>query len=307
MATKPGKTDEFEFDFEELDTDEPEIDEVDDTPVEDRGRAPMPKDIADDFEADEFEEYSDKVKQRLKQAKKLVHDERRNRERVERENNEAVSAAQRLLEENRRLKQTLSAGEKTLITSFQQSAGADLSLAEREYRDAYEAGDTDKMVEASKKLTAATMRKQQTESFVPTVQVENEEVQPYQQPARPDAGAMAWQERNTWYGTDPEMTAAALGLHQRLINERGTAYAGTDEYWSTVDKTMRKRFPEQFSDEEDEPAPRSKPGAVVVAPASRSKAPKRITLTKTQVALARKFGLTNEEYARELVKLEKQS
>jgi len=306
MAIKPTKKDdEFDFDFEDDDT--TEVDEVDDTPEEDRGRGEMPKEIVDDLDADEFEEYSEKVKQRLKQAKRIYHDERRAKERIERENNEAVSAAQRLLEENRRLKQTLANGERTLITSFQQSAGADLTLAEREYREAFDAGDTDKMVEASKKLTAATMRKQQTESFVPTVQVENEEVQQYQQPVRPDVKATAWQERNTWYGNDPEMTAAALGLHQRLINERGTAYAGTDEYWSTVDKTMRKRFPEQFSDEEDEPAPRSKPGAVVVAPASRSKAPKRITLTKSQVALARKFGLTNEEYARELVKLEQKA
>jgi hypothetical protein len=120
---------------------------------------------------------------------------------------------------------------------------------------------------------------------------------------------MAWQERNTWWGTDPEMTASALGLHQRLINERGQQFAGTDEYWGVIDKTMRRRFSDYFGDEMDngdtKPNAREQKASSVVAPASRTRSPKKIVLNKTQVSIAKRLGLTNEQYARELLKMEK--
>jgi hypothetical protein len=307
MATKPNDDDfEYEIENETPEVDAPEVDIVDDTPEEDRGREPMPKEIVEELEADELEEYSEKVKIRLKQMKKVWHDERREKEREAREKAEALSTAQRLLEENRRLKSTLSTGEVSLLESYKQGANYEMEMAKRAYREAYESGDADKLVEAQEKLSQATYKLQQLNSYRPTLQEQEVEVEtPVQQPQAPqlDRKTIAWQERNTWYGTDPEMTASALGLHQKLMNERGPQYAGTDEYWTTIDKTMRRRFPDYFG-EEATPARETKPAAPVVAPASRSRSPKKIVLKQSQLAIAKKLGLTPEQYARELMKME---
>jgi hypothetical protein len=316
MAETPD--DEFEFEFETEDAtpapevdDKPELEIEDDTPEQDRGREPMPKEIVEELEKDDVEEYSDKVRSRFKQLKKVWHDERRAKERALREQQEALSAAQRLLEENKRLKSSVSERETYLLDSYKAQADYELKEAERAYRDAYEAGQTDGIIEAQRKLTEASFKMQQLNNYRPPLQREETEVEiPQRQPEipEPDQKTMAWQERNRWYGTDEEMTASALGLHQKLINERGPQFAGTDEYWATVDKTMRRRFPEYFGDEaatgDTRPAAREPKAAPVVAPASRSRSPKKIKLTTTQLAVAKKFGLTPEQYAREVMKME---
>jgi hypothetical protein len=313
MATKPDD-DDFSFEIEDEtpvsdEGDKPEIDIEDDTPEEDRGREPMPKEIVEELEADELGEYSEKVKLRLKQMKKVWHDERREKERLQREQNEALAAAQRLLEENRQLKQNLSQGEQTLVGSFKQNAEFELEKAKREYREAYESGDSERLVDAQEKLNVASYKLQQINNYRPTLQAPEPEVEvPVQQVQAPrlDAKTVAWQERNTWYGTDPEMTASALGLHQKLINERGAQYAGTDEYWDAIDKTMRRRFPDYFGEDEvaKEKTTSREAKPTVVAPASRSRSPKKIVLKQSQLVIAKKLGLTPEQYARELMKME---
>jgi len=315
MATKPD--DDFEFEFETEDAtpapevdDKPDLEIEDDTPEQDRGREPMPKEIVEELEADELEEYSEKVKLRLKQMKKVWHDERREKERFMREQAEALSAAQRLLEENKKLKSSLTQGENYLLDSYKAQAEYELKEAERAYRDAYEAADTDRVVEAQKKLTEASFKVQQLNSYRPPLQQPETEVQLPQeqvQVPQPDRKAMAWQERNSWYGSDAEMTASALGLHQKLVDQRGQQFAGTDEYWATIDKTMRRRFPEYFGDDEvasggSKTAARETKSATVVAPASRSRSPKKIRLTTSQLSIAKKLGLTPEQYAREVAK-----
>ena len=290
----------------------PEIEIEDDTPEADRGREPMPKELVEELEADELEDYSDKVKTRLKQMKKVWHDERREKEREMREKTEALNAAQRLLEENRKLKSTMAEGEQTLVGSFKQNAEFELAQAKRAYKDAYEAGDTDRVLDAQEQLNAAQYKLQQLAGYRPTLQEDYNEVEIPQQQVQiptPDSKTMAWQERNTWWGTDPEMTASALGLHQRLINERGQQFAGTDEYWGVIDKTMRRRFSEYFGDEMDNgdtrPNAREQKASSVVAPASRTRSPKKIVLKQSQLAIAKRLGLTPEQYARELMKMEK--
>ena len=301
----------FEIEDEAIEAEKPEIEIEDDTPEADRGREPMPQELVEELEADELEDYSDKVKTRLKQMKKVWHDERREKEREMREKTEALSVAQRVLEENRRLKSTLAQGEQSLMGSYKQTADFELSEARREYRDAYEAGDTDRVIDAQEKLNKASYKIQQLENYIPTLQDEENDIyQPQQQVQipQPDQKTMAWQERNTWWGTDPEMTASALGLHQRLMNERGSQFAGTDEYWGVIDKTMRRRFSDYFGDETDngdtKPTARDQKASSVVAPASRTRSPKKIVLNRSQVSIAKKLGLTNEQYARELVKME---
>jgi len=316
MSMQNDDFEDFSYEIEDetpvSEADKPEIEIEDDTPEVDRGREPMPKELVEELEADELEEYSDKVKTRLKQMKKVWHDERREKEREMREKTEALSVAQRLIEENRRLKSTLSEGEQTLVGSYKQTAEYELAQAKRAYKDAYEAGDTDRVLDAQEQLNAAQYKLQQLAGYRPTLQEEYNEVEVPQQQVQiptPDPKTMAWQERNTWWGTDPEMTASALGLHQRLINERGPQFAGTDEYWGVIDKTMRRRFSDYFGDEMDNgdtrPAAREQKAPSVVAPASRTRSPKKIVLKQSQLAIAKRLGLTPEQYARELVKMEK--
>jgi len=305
------ENDDFQWEVEDTDveTSKPEIEVEDDTPEADRGREPMPKEIVDELEADELEEYSEKVKLRLKQMKKVWHDERREKERLMREQNEALTAAQRYRQEAEQLRNTLAQGQESLVGSVKQNVEFELAEARRAYRDAYEAGDTDKVLEAQEKLNKANYRLEQLSNYRPTLQAPETEVQIAPEAAqipRPDQKTMAWQERNQWYGLDEEMTASALGLHQKLEKQYGNKFIGTDEYWSAIDTTMRRRFPEYFGDSEPDssdakPAARTNKSAVV-ASASRSTSSKKIVLRQSQLAIAKKLGLTPEQYAREVAK-----
>jgi len=293
-----------------------EVEIEDDTPPQDRNRTPLPAEVVEELEKDTLDEYSDKVKTRLKQMKKVWHDERRAKESAYREQQEAITLARKALDENRALKARLSKGEEHLIESFKGAAESELANAKREYREAYEAGDADKLVEAQEKMTSAKLKMERVSS-VSAARVESagQEIESDVQrdinrapAAVRDTKATAWQEKNTWFGQDDEMTSLALGLHEKLVKENGMAYATTDEYYKRIDQTMRKRFPENFEEEktvdEVKTSPtRTKP-STVVAPATRSTSAKRVTLTNSQQAIAKKLGLTNEQYARELTKME---
>ena len=305
-----------EPDFE-IEGEEPEVElkVEDDTPEEDRNRSPMPKEIVEDLEKDELENYSDGVKERLKQMKKVWHDERRAKEAAQREHQQAIEMAKKALAENKKLQEEAKKGREAYLNSAKKSVEYETEMAKRAYKDAYESGDTDSIVEAQTKLSEANYRRQQIENYVPPRQEEENSVNSTSTEAvKPqlDAKTMAWQERNTWYGTDEEMTSAALGLHQKLVRNKGDAYVGSDDYWSDVDNTMRRRFPEYFEGENStdgggKPVRAENKPATVVAPASRSTSSKRIVLKQSQVALAKKLGLTPEQYAKELRRLENQN
>jgi hypothetical protein len=280
-----------------------ELEIEDDTPEQDRNRQPLPKEMVQDLEEDELEEYSEKVKTRLKQMKKVWHDERREKESALREQQEAVSLAHNLIEENKKLKTRLTEGEKSLIMTATREAELDTQMAERAYKEAYDSGDSDQILEAQKKLNTTSNRLERLKGYKPSLQASENSVQnqPTQAAApRLDQKTDSWRKQNTWFGQDEEMTATALGLHQKLEKQYGGQYIGTDEYWNTVNKTMQRRFPEYFGDEEPEKPQRT--AATVVASASRSTAPKKIVLKQSQLALARKLGLTPEQYAREYAK-----
>jgi hypothetical protein len=291
-----------EIDIEDKEKDF-ELEIEDDTPEQDRNRQPLPKEMVQDLEEDELEEYSEKVKTRLKQMKKVWHDERREKEAALREQQEAVSLAHNLVEENKKLKTRLTEGEKSLIMTATREAELDTQMAERAYKEAYDSGDSDQILEAQKKLNTTSNRLERLKGYKPSLQASENSVQnqPTQAAApRLDQKTDNWRKQNTWFGQDEEMTATALGLHQKLEKQYGGQYIGTDEYWNTVNKTMQRRFPEYFGDEEPEKPQRT--SVTVVAPASRSTAPKKIVLKQSQLALAKKLGLTPEQYAREYAK-----
>lgn len=284
----------------------------DDTPPQDKGRDPLPKEVVDELEKDELTDYSERVKQRMAQLKKVWHDERRAKEAADRERQEAIKFAQQIAEENKKLKTTLSSGEETYLQTLKSALEQQLNMAKRDYREAYDLGDSEKIIEAQQKMNDAQFRLSEAQRYTPqyknTLQEAEKEVYiPQSQPQapKPDSKALAWQDKNEWFGKDEEMTSLALGVHEKLV--RSGIDPTTDEYYRRIDSTMQKRFPEYFGDatlDEETPAERTKP-STVVAPATRSTAPKKVRLTKTQVALAKKFGLTPEQYARETLKLER--
>jgi len=287
-----------------------EIEEVDDTPPEDRGKDPLPEDMVETLENDTLEDYSERVKQRMAQLKKVWHDERRAKEQATREREEAISYAQKVNEQNKTLKSTLSSGEETYLKTLIDSSEKELSLAKRDYREAYDSGDTDKIVEAQALMNSAQYKLSQAAGLKPqhnSSQTQENSVQSNETPRpsvpRPDAKAELWQSKNAWFGKDEEMTSLALGLHEKLV--RNGIDPTSDMYYHRIDETMQKRFPENFEGNSLEPEkPAQRKPSNIVAPATRSTAPKKVRLSRTQVALAKKLKLTPELYARELLKLE---
>jgi hypothetical protein len=291
-----------------------EIEIEDDTPPEDRGRQPLPQELVKELEEDELEEYSDKVKTRLKQMKKVWHDERREKERALREQQAALNVAQQLQNEVKQLRSKVTENEGYLVNTATNAVVLELQNAEKDYKEAYEAGDSDKLLEANKRLTEVSLKLERLRSYKPPVQSQENDVnysQPQPQAPRLDPKTDSWRRQNTWFGSDDEMTAAALGLNNKLLRERGQAFEGSDEYWEIVDKTMRKRFPEyDWGDQPAESATKTAPArtekpASIVAPVSRSTASTKVRLKDSQLAIIKKMGITPEQYVKEMMKLER--
>lgn len=297
-------------------SDDIQIEIEDDTPEPDRGRKPLPKDLVEELEKDDLEEYSDKVKKRLSQMKKVWHDERREKERALREREEALKFAQIREQEIRQLKTRIGHNELAFIAEAERAAKTDLSVAKDKLKQAYESGDSEKITEAQEALTDVKLKLQNIEKAKPALQKQAEEVKTLQQTQTPasqpasqsqvDPKAEAWRERNSWFGEDEEMTALALGLHEKLV--RAGVDPRSDDYYRRVDETMRRRFPESFEDDDSQSRGRNKSSrnrpATVVAPVTRSTAPRQVRLTPSQVAIAKKLGLSNQEYAKAMIELE---
>lgn len=285
-----------------------EIEVVDDTPEKDRNVQPIPKEKRDELYDDELEDYSAKVKKKLMQMKKLAHDERREKEQAFREQQEAIAYAQRVAEENKRLKQLANEHEKNVLASVTRAVELEMEQAKRAYKEAYDSGDTDRVLEAQQKMTEAALKQEKVRNYRPTpLQIEEPVVQmrqPVVQAPRPDQSAVDWQQENQWFGTDKLMTGMALALHEQL-KEEGVALS-SKEYYRRIDETMRQRFPEKFASRQNEDSaeePRTRP-STVVAPATRSTSPKKIRLTQSQLAISKKLGLTPEQYAQAVLKME---
>jgi len=309
-----------EFKFPDEVENEPEqkieIEVEDDVPEEDRvNAAPLPKEIADEVENDDLEAYSQEAKQRLLQMKKLMNDERRAKEAAQCEHNEAIRVANLIIEENKQLKGRLSNGEKVYINTAKEGVNRELEMAKREMKEAYESGDSDRLAEAQDKLTDVKLKARDIERFKPqfdenSLQSEENDVkihQPQQQPQRLDPKTQAWLDKNKWYGVDEDMSFLATGIHRRL--ERDGVPLGSDHYWNVIDNEVRKRFPEKFEEEPEVKASEKseKKPNTIVASATRTTSSKKVKLTQTQLALAKKFNLSPEQYAMELTKLESQN
>lgn len=286
------------------DDDDFDVDIIDDTPKADRGRKPSepPEEVTDE----ELEEYSDKVRKRIKHFSKGYHDERRAKEEALRAREELERLSQQLIEENRKLKASSTKSQAALIDQAKRNAAAEVAAAKNAYKTAYDSGDSDAVMEAQDKLTSARLKLERISNLkVPTLQEAETpvqmEVQDKPAPApQVDQRAAQWQKANTWFGQDDEMTSFALGLHNKLVKQGVSPQS--DDYYEAIDSRMRQVFPDQFEADETEVevAPEPKRKAQVVAPATRSTAPKKVTLTKTQVQIAKRLGLTPQQYAKQV-------
>jgi rubrerythrin len=271
-----------------------DIEVVDDTPEEDKGRPPMkepPADVTDE----ELSQYSDGVKKRIQHFSKGYHEERRAKEAALREREEAIRLAQSLVEENKKLQSSQGQTQQVLLEQAKRVVENELNEAKRKYKEAYESGDSDGLVAAQEELTAAKIRADRVNNFKPApLQQQKPAVQPAPQPVEQtvqvDPKAAAWQDANPWFGQDDEMTALALTVHRKLV-ESGVS-PNSNEYYERINNRMRQVFPDAFTSE------KAVKKSSVVAPATRSTAPKKIVLTKSQVNIAKRLGLTNEQYAR---------
>lgn len=286
------KPTEEKVDFEVEGDDTPEVEVVDDTPAEDRGRPPMkepPAEVTDD----ELAQYSDGVKKRIQHFSKGYHEERRAKEAALREREEALRLAQNLVEENKRLQGSLGQGQQALLEQAKKVVANEVEQAKAKLKAAHEAFDTESIIEAQEALTAAKIRAERVNNFKPApLQQEKPVVQPASQPVAPapDTKALAWQKANPWFGSNRRMTAVAMEVHNELV-ESGVDPT-SDEYYEKINSEVRQTFPDAFPSEK--PVKKSS----VVAPATRSTAPKKIVLTQSQVNIAKRLGLTNEQYAR---------
>lgn len=266
-----------------------------------------PKPLADE----EVEQYSDRVKKRIDHLYKGYKTAQTEAEKAKREAEEAIRMAQAVIEENKKLKGSLSQGQAALLEQAKKVVSNEVEEAKRKYKEAYESGDSDRLVAAQEELTTAKIKLDRVNNFKPApLQEEKKEVQiaqPREEPVQIDAKAENWaKENSSWFGKDKEMTSFAYGYHAKLLDQG--IDPSSDEYYEKLNTRMRKVFPEAFEaeeppEQEERPQVQRQKPSNVVAPATRSTAAKKVVLTKDQVNLAKRLGLTPEQYAREVAKL----
>ena len=309
-----------------------EVQVVDDRPVEDqvgpRDEARLPADA----DAEEIENVGGRAGKRIQQLKYEFHEERRNKEAAVRMQEEAVRYAQQVDSQNRDLRGVLERGEKVLLSEIHSRTDSQLSAAKEKYKKAYESGDSDEIVDAQEQLNRTVIEAQQASQYTPVVEDQNRqamEQQAYmqqvamqrraqmqqaqqmqhaqraqlaQRQAQEDPNLKDWMSNNRWFGEDTEKTQFAMGVHENLVSKEGLD-PRSNEYYSRIDERMREVFPGTFSDQGSGDPAVGRGMTTVVAPARRGGAPpRRVQLTSTQVSLAKRLGITPEQYAKQLTK-----
>jgi hypothetical protein len=284
-----------------------EIEVSDDTPEEEKPR------LAEDREPevpsdDEIDKYSVGVQKRINKLKFEAQEQERQKLEAHRLQEEALRYAQQVKSENEQLRKNLDAGEETLIGQAKGRIEAQLDKAKSAYKAAYESGDPDALIEAQEQLTTLKVEADRINNYKPQVRTAPQQSQPqYAQPApqanKPDVKALEWGKKNTWFENPetPEMTGFAYGVHQKLV--QSGIDPRSDSYYDEIDKAMKKAFPDKFDDGQiEEEAPQRQSSSVVAAPSRTTKKPRTVRLTSTQASLAKRLGLSNEQYVAQMLK-----
>jgi hypothetical protein len=303
---------EVNTDSEALDGKNVVVDIVDDTPDSDKNRPRRPDSVEPDIpDDDEIQQYGKDVQKRLNKLKWEFHEERRRKEEAMRQTEEAARFAKAMYEQNQRLQNTVRGGEKVLVDQAKGRVDAELAQAKADYKSAYEAGDTEALIRAQERISELKIQADRVANYQPTQFEEPPPIriqQPQPQPQQPDPLFNDWRAKNErWFGRDDEMTSFALGVHKKLVE------SGVDprskEYYNKIDTRMREVFPNSFSAERASGSPARPRGAGnVVAPAVRTSgssggnSPRSVQITASQAQLARRLGLTPEQYAAQILK-----
>lgn len=296
---------------EDEDDGEFEVEVVDDVPEDQRPRRAEdePADLPND---DDLENYSESVQKRIKKLKFEYHEAERQKQEAARLREEAINYAKQVQQENELLRQRMQKSEGSLVEQAKARVESELSSAKSAYRTAYEAGDSDALIEAQSKLTQLqndlyrlqNYRPQQAQPQPQAPQAPQAQPQPKQEPQKPKLTPrqQKWMDENPWYMNDRRMTSYALGVHEELV--MNGVDPNSEKYYTEIDKELRKVFPDKFAEAaEEEVTPRQQKAANVVAPAQRSgKKPRSIKITSTQAAIAKRLGLTKEQYVAQLMK-----
>ena len=297
-ASKKGN-DDPEIKIEIEDEGDSEVEIVDDTPKSSKKMEEPPKDL----DEDELSQYGEKVRRRIQHLQKGYHEEKRRTEQALKEREEAIRAAQAIVEENKKLKGSLNQGQNALLEQAKKAVSSEMEDARRKYKEAYEAGDSEALVDAQENLTSTKIKLDRINNFKPAPLQEEETPVTIPQVSAPvvDPKAEKWREKNEWFGSDDEMTSFALGLHNKLV--KNGVDPASDDYYNKVNSRMRQVFPEAFDSEEPAEKPEKEERRTksnVVAPATRSSSPKKVVLTQTQVNIAKRLGVPLELYARKV-------
>ena len=300
-----------------------EIDIVNDTPEDDRRPPRNETQQAEPVnEDDELKGYSESVQKRIKRLKYEFHEERRQKERADRERSEALTYASALQQQIEQYRQQNEASQRALIHTSAKQKGSELEAAKKMLKEAYEAGDTDKMAEAQESISVLANEKRVLDSYTPPNPSSVSYLQPAtpqevqqpvaSRPAQPQASAKAvlWKENNPWFGDDMTLTGYAIDIHNKLIN--AGVDAESDQYYEAIDSAVnkfRKSIPGQA---EAKPAQTqsTKPKNGVVVSSSRTPSGKTRTtvqLTESALAVAKRLGITPQQYAKELLKQQKEN
>jgi hypothetical protein len=300
MSTQPNQIE---------DEDEFELEIIDDTPEPDRDKARRPDGAEPELpEDDEIASYSESVQKRIKKLKYEFHEERRSKEEAARLRDEAISFAQREYEEKLRLQRMLEEGEGVLVNQARQRLTMQLEKVKSEFKAAYEMGDADAMADAQSKMSELKNEEYRLSSYKPPSRQPQQQA-PAPQPQKPSVPpptprAQDWAKRNEWFmrAGDEDITALAIGTHEKLV--RSGVAPDTDQYYAQIDSAVRRAFPERFADASEEVKPQRRQAGNVVAPAGRAsgQTPRKVVLTSSQVALAKRLGLSNQQYAAQLMK-----
>jgi hypothetical protein len=286
--------------------DELEVEIIDDVPEGDRNREALTESPEPD--ENELASYSDRVKKRIGVLQRAFHDERRAKEQSSRERDEAMSYANSIVAKNKSLVQKSNDDASLLHETWKSKAETDLDSARKAYKSAYESGDADAVVDAQEALNRATMQHENSISFKPTLQTQEIPVEPensVRTAPPPDDAAVSWASKNSWFGKDRLMTGMAYGLHEELISSGIHPQRDAAKYYGEINQQMRKRFPDYGWGDSEGKEPRQRTSANIVAPVTRtSSGGKKVSLTQTQVAIAKRLNIPLAEYAKQVAVLE---
>jgi hypothetical protein len=304
----------------EFDVGKFEVEIVDERPEEDQ-RAPATEEAltADDDGEPTEEELRDvgaRVKKRIDSLTFKLNDQRRKAESADQMREEAVRYAQMQKTENDHFRTVIDKGQDVLIAEVRNRTKADVERAQQQYSMALEEGDPGTIAKAQMTLNKAQIEQHSAEAFEPPPsQTPNQPQQqqqptPVQNPGVPEPELEAWRSRNDWFNVDPGMSAYAMKVHEQIaMNSASTGViVGTRQYYDAIDARMKEAFPSKYeTGAEDTSESAASPAPPVVAPAARGNAsagsPRKVQLTETQAALAKRLNVPLDVYAREVLKL----